>query len=476
MSLVVAHNQSALNIQRQLFSVTNRLDQSFERLSSGFRINSAADDAAGLQIADRLQSDVISTRQVVRNLNDGISYAQIAEGALDEVNTAAQRMRQLAVQAQNGIHSDSDRLALDKEFQQLKSEIDRIAYETEAFDRHPLLSPSTLLFEDSSPDNVTLGSGQQIVNNLPFSGSGNDFYFIPADSENIRFTFDSYSLDDDIHLFTTGGEHLAGVEVPAVGDPLADFNWQDLGIDLSNIDSTFLTTGNGFDAGASYDASNINAANAVGTTVTYSGDGDLDNDGRIFTGETDVEIITLTGTTNQDIILAVSGQSSGSSYQGRISWDRLGGVASAAIQEAELADENPEEDVKITTSAAINGPQDYHEIAKTPATAADLGLTGLSLSSQQQAEVALNALSGAIDDIGEKRAGYGAVQNAMQSNLRNLSIHAENTRAAQSQIRDTDYASETASLARNQIIQQASQSLLSQANQRPEIALTLLNG
>lgn len=123
MSLVVGHNSSALNIQRQLLSVTNRLDQSFERLSSGFRINSAADDAAGLQIADRLQSDVISTRQVVRNLNDGISYAQIAEGALDEVNTAAQRMRQLAVQAQNGIHSDIDRLALDKEFQQLKSEI-----------------------------------------------------------------------------------------------------------------------------------------------------------------------------------------------------------------------------------------------------------------------------------------------------------------------------------------------------------------
>jgi flagellin len=123
MSLVVGHNSSALNIQRQLLPVTNRLNQSFERLSSGFRINSAADDAAGLQIADRLQSDVISSRQVVRNLNDGISYAQIAEEALDEVNTAAQRMRQLAVQAQNGIHSDSDRLALDKEFQQLKSEI-----------------------------------------------------------------------------------------------------------------------------------------------------------------------------------------------------------------------------------------------------------------------------------------------------------------------------------------------------------------
>ena len=266
------------------------------------------------------------------------------------------------------------------------------------------------------------------------------------------------------------------MEVLAAGDPLADFNWQNLGLDLSNIDSTFLTTGNGFDAGASYDASNINAANAVGTTVTYSGDGDLNNNGLINSGETDVEIITLTGTTNQDIILAVSGQSSGSAYQGRISWDRLGGVASAAIQEAEQADENPEEDVKITTSAAINGPQDYHEIAKTPATAADLGLTGLSLSTQQQAEVALNALSGAIDDIGEKRAGYGAVENAMQSNLRNLSIHAENTQAAQSQIRDTDYASETASLARNQIIQQASQSLLSQANQQPEIALTLLNG
>lgn len=158
-------------------------------MSSGFRINSAADDAAGIQIADRLQSDVLSTRQVVRNLNDGISYAQIAEGALEEVNTAAQRMRQLAVQAQNVIHSDSDRTALNKEFQQLKSEIYRIAYNTEAFGRPQLLSPTSLLFEDNSPDNVILGSGQQISNNQPFSGSGIDFYFIPADSESVRVPF-----------------------------------------------------------------------------------------------------------------------------------------------------------------------------------------------------------------------------------------------------------------------------------------------
>ena len=123
MSLVLNTNIGALQAMRAMSESKVEMEKAMERLSTGLRINSAADDAAGLQIADRLQSDVISTRQVVRNLNDGISYAQIAEGALDEVNMAAQRMRQLAVQAQNGIHSDSDRLALDKEFQQLKSEI-----------------------------------------------------------------------------------------------------------------------------------------------------------------------------------------------------------------------------------------------------------------------------------------------------------------------------------------------------------------
>ena len=125
MSLFVNTNVSALNAQRQLFDVNDRLNTSFERLSSGFRINSAADDAAGLQISDRLTSQVQGLNQAVRNANDAISLTQTAEGALGEVTTSLQRIRQLAVQSQNGINSDADREALQKEVTALRTEISR---------------------------------------------------------------------------------------------------------------------------------------------------------------------------------------------------------------------------------------------------------------------------------------------------------------------------------------------------------------
>ena len=131
MSMFVNTNVSSLNAQRQLFDVSNSLGTSFERLSSGFRINSAADDAAGLQITDRMTSQVQGLNQAVRNANDAISLSQTAEGALSETTTALQRIRTLAVQSQNGINSESDREALQKEVSALRTEITRIADTTE---------------------------------------------------------------------------------------------------------------------------------------------------------------------------------------------------------------------------------------------------------------------------------------------------------------------------------------------------------
>ena len=131
MSLFVNTNVSSLNAQRQLFDVSDKLNTSFERLSSGFRINSAADDAAGLQISDRLTSQVEGLNQAVRNANDAISLSQTAEGALSEVTSSLQRIRQLAVQSQNGINSSADRLALQKEVSALRTEISRIATDTQ---------------------------------------------------------------------------------------------------------------------------------------------------------------------------------------------------------------------------------------------------------------------------------------------------------------------------------------------------------
>jgi flagellin len=268
MSLYVNTNVSSLNAQRQLFDTSNSLSTSFERLSSGFRINSAADDAAGLQITDRMTAQIQGLNQGVRNANDAISVVQTAEGALDETTNSLQRIRQLAIQSQNGINSAEDVSALQKEVTALRSEIDRIATDTE-------------------------------------------------------------------------------------------FNGQAL------LDGTFSAD---FQVGANTGQS-INVA--VGT--------DFDS-------------------------------------------------AGLSIGTATLA----------------------------------------------SADALISAVDGALSTVGAQRADLGALQNRFESSIRNLSNISENLSGARSRIQDTDFATETAELTRNQILQQASLSVLSQANQRPQAALSLL--
>ncbi len=274
MSLFVSTNVSSLNAQRQLFTSNIQLDTAFERLSSGFRINSAKDDAAGLQISDRITSQIKGLDQAVRNANDGISLAQVAEGAMQEITTALQRIRVLAIQAQNGINTSADRTALQKEVQALKDEISRIA--------------ATSQF--------------------------------------------------------AGGDILTG---------------------------TFSTA---FLVGAQ-------AGQFINFNLSRTG-------GYGFSGLTN----------GADVSVATAGQ------------------ASAAL---------PLVDIAIST-------------------------------------------------INAKRADLGAIQNRFQSTIRNLTNISENASAARSRIRDTDYATETAELTRWQIIQQASTTVLGQANQRPQAALQLL--
>ena len=276
MSLFVNTNVSSLNATRQLFNSNLGLSTAFERLSSGFRINSSKDDAAGLQISDRMTAQIQGLNQAVRNANDGISLAQTAEGALGEVTTALQRIRVLAVQSQNGINSSSDRLALQKEVSALKQEISRIA--------------STTQF-----------AGVTILNG-------------------------TYSA-----VFLVGAN--AG---------------QSISVNISRTGGGFGTSG--------------------------------------------------------------------------------------------------------------------------------LGMANTTVANAQGASAALTAVDAAISVIGSIRADLGAIQNRFQSTIRNLSSISENVSAARSRIKDTDFAVETAELTRTQILQQASTTVLSQANQRPQAALSLLGG
>lgn len=281
MSLFVSTNVSSLNATRQLFTSNNNLSTAFERLASGFRINNAKDDAAGLQISNRLTTQILGLNMAVRNANDGISLSQTAEGALAETTSALQRIRVLAVQAQNGINGSADRLALQQEVSALKQEISRIA--------------ATSQF---------------------------------------------------------GGVNILG----------------------GNYSAAFLVGAN------------------AGQTIS-------------------------------------------------VNISRPGGYGTSGLFGSQAV-------------AANN----------------------ITVVSVDDASRSMTLISGAISIIDAKRAELGAVQNRFQSTIRNLSNISENVSAARSRIRDTDFAVETAQLTRWQIIQQASITVLGQANQRPQSALQLLQG
>lgn len=312
MALYVNTNVSSLNAQRQLMNSGNSLDTSFKRLSSGLRINSAKDDAAGMQIANRLTGQVNGLTQGNRNANDGISLAQTAEGALDEVTSMFQRIRTLAQQATNGSNTDEDRLALQEEIRSLSSEVNRVAEDT---------------------------------------------------------TFGGQNLLD--------GSYEANFQVGADAVQTIGFSMQNVG----------------------------------GTANTMSANGGF----------------TLSGIAG--IASAISGSVLASSVAGV---SDAGGTAAASTY----------------TFAGV-----FTE-------------TGISVSTQGNAQAVMAGMDAMIAVVDKKRAELGAVQNRFQSTIRNQSNIAENLSAARSRIQDTDFATETANLTKMQILQQASQSILSQANQR----------
>ncbi|KAF7787148.1 flagellin [Pseudoalteromonas rubra] len=319
MALYVNTNVSSLNAQRQLNNSGNSLDVSFKRLSSGFRINSAADDAAGLQISDRLTSQINGLNQGNRNANDGISLAQTAEGAMDEVTSMFQRIRTLAQQASNGSNTDEDRLAIQEEIRSLSSEVNRVAADT------------------------TFG-GQNLLDG-------------------------TYSAN-----FQVGADAV-----------------QTIGFSMQNV---------------------------AGTTNDMQANGGF----------------TLSG---------IAGIASG-----------VTGVALSATTETISTNIGTEADAKVFSNVFTE--------------------SGISVSSQANAQAVLAGMDNLIAVVDKKRAELGAVQNRFQSTIRNQSNISENLSAAKSRIKDTDFAQETASLTKMQILQQASQTILSQANQRPQAALSLL--
>ncbi|AMJ99789.1 flagellin [Alteromonas macleodii] len=428
-----------------VFSKT--LSTAYERLSSGLRINSAADDSAGLQISNRLTSESIAKNQLRRNLNDGISYAQIAEGGLQESADILQCMRQLAMQSQNGINSDADRRALDKEYQQLKNALNSIAYNTEAFNRLPLLGDNDLLSDNvlSIGDTFVKGSPTRLNSGLC------SIAYIPAGSTNISINIDSFSLDDDLQVFTTTGRHL-------VGTPLSANVWSINGVSTgSDIKSLLFLTQEGYTPTASYGSSSLitNGSGTINeTTFTFSGDQ--------HPGVT-TETLTIENT-NEALIISVVGQGF---FDATVDWDTLGSPGSGGNS----FEAGP---VDITATNSLSEGTDYINLAKTPVGLSDLNMVESDVLTFKNAEVSLQQIDDALAYVSESRAFYGAKMNQMESALKlNDRMH-EGLMAARSQILDTDFAEETAKSTQAQIVEQASISVMAQAKSTDEQVLGLL--
>lgn len=478
-----ALNSKILNQQGKSVS---RLSQAIERLSSGLRINSAKDDAAGQAITNRMTTNLNANNIITDGMKDGFNLMQTAEGGLNEINNLLQRGRQLAVQAANGTLSDSDRTSLDGEYQQIRAEIDRIASSTQIFGLYPL-APA-----EPAPQPTKLGNTLPLAEKFPDENTQYQFpsgvvslAYIPAGAKNITITIDSLSADDDIQLFTRDGKHLVGTPVEGT-DP--DVVWSANGVtNESMMNASVITQENGFLSNAAYSADalsqaeeyNINAgtqSNYQGMTITYSGDGDRFedastggfNDGYVAANQ--LEKLHIDDVT-EDLIVIVVG--SGVFY-GSARWDELPTPTEPAPPLP------PSVPVSKATTFVVGARFDDDlqtvTLNPTPADSESLGLSTVTLRTADEAGSALATFDQALETVNGYRSEYGGQMNRFESVSAVLSQETIATSAARSRILDADYALDVSAMIKAQILQQASLSMLSQANQNADIVLSLLQG
>ncbi len=390
-------NVSSLNAQRNLSTSGSDLATSMERLSSGMRINSAKDDAAGMQISSRLTSQVNGLAVAQRNANDGISMAQTAEGAMSESTNILQRMRELALQSANGSNSTEDRESLQKEVSALQTELTRIA-ETTSFGGQQLLDGSF----GSKGFQVGSNSGETITMSL------GDISADKLGSTGREAVVGTFSVANITALVT---EDAATGDKGSLSFAYKDENGAEstIEVDLSNVaDADDLTSA----LNASLNGLGVEATNTAG-------------------------VVGLTGGVLNGATLSATAEE--------------GDAAATAIT--------------LGTDVAASGTADDGGVEL---------VSNIDISSAVGSSDALAIIDNALSEINESRADLGALQNRFDHTISNLANIEENVSASRSRIQDTDFATETAEMTKNQILQQAGTSILSQANQLPQTALSLL--
>jgi flagellin len=499
MALTINTNVMSLNAQRNLSKSQSALAQSMERLSSGLRINSAKDDAAGLAISDRMTSQVNGLNQAQRNANDGISLAQTAEGALQETTNILQRMRELAVQSSNDTNTSSDRQSLQAEVSQLQAEINRIA-DTTTFNGKSLLDGTfsgaqfqvgananqTISFSISSAKGSDIGSYQVQASGSSASAAAMQTAVTKgsagamtanggtATAATLTGTFNGESFTQtvqfsagatasDIASAVNGYTDTTGVSASA--KTVAQLSSLGTSGAVSfQIDGTTIAATVDSKTDLTSLASAINQQSATtGVSATLSSDKASINL-TDYTGA-DIKVTDLTGAAGQTISLTGIGENNtavGSAQQ----------LTTASAANSSMVGGFVTLDSSNAFSAQFSDTTISGSSTNTASTLASV--ENISISTQVDAEKAVTVIDGALSQVDSIRGGLGAVQNRFQSTISNLSNVSENLSAARSRILDADIAQETSNMTKQNILQQAGVAILAQANQVPQLALSLL--
>ncbi|MEE4301203.1 MAG: flagellin [Pseudomonadales bacterium] len=480
MSQVINTNFVSLNAQRNLNRSSMDLQTSLQRLSSGLRINSAKDDAAGLAISERFTSQIRGLNQAVRNANDGVSLAQTAEGALGEMTNNLQRIRELAVQSVNGTNSASDRAALQSEVDQLVSEIERVASQT-SFNGVRLLDGSFtsqsfqvganagetigISIGDARADRLgsnatttTTGTTDAVGDITAITGLTINGAAITTAADGVSTAADANSaialaaaVNDN--AATTGVSARANATTFNAGAVTADtagLTGTDLQINGVNIEVDSIAAG---DANGNLREAINAVSNQTGVTAELDGDDNL----------------ILTAADGRNIQLQTDGDNAGDdTVLANFLLD--GGVLNNVVTGTVTFDSD-EAFVVGGTQAATTGQAITAGTFNVDTTNS---VANVDITSADSASLAITNVDRALATVNGLRAELGAVQNRFESTIANLTTSAENATAARSRIQDADFAKETAALTRAQILQQAGTAMLAQANAAPQGVLSLL--
>jgi flagellin len=492
MGSTINTNIASLNAQRSLSLSQASLGTSMARLSSGLRINSAKDDAAGLSIAERFTSQIRGLTQAARNANDGISLAQTAEGALGSISSILQRVRELAVQSANATNSSSDRLALNNEVNQLTTELDRIGANTQ-FNGQNLFDGSfgSAVYQVGANANQTITAASVNVRTSAYGNNQIAGTNAGPAAQNAAAGANAMGTNAITVNGFVGSATINTVANATAKSIATSINDQKgaTGVVASAVTDLTVT----FGASGAYSMS-IQSDNTTATTVSFAITSTSTKDqlsvaaaaindqssktGVVATVNAAGTALQLTNASGNDITLAKGATANGGTIAVQKQDSTGAAVGAAVTMTAAAAAAN----VTVAGYLVLDSEKSFAVTNTNATTSAVLSSTGstlntvssLDVSSVANSSQAIKTVDSALALVNGERAKFGALQSRFEATIQNLNITAENTSASRSRIQDADFAMETANLSRAQILQQAGTAMVAQANQLPQGVLALL--